>query len=319
MGPQSRRHDRIIAELADRQYGVVARRQLLTAGISADVARNRLRRGLLIRLHRGVYAVGHVSLTRDGRWMGGVLAAGPGAVLSHRDAAILHGLGPFGGARIEVTAPGDARGDARLRVFARRALAHDEVATVARIPVTTVARTLVDLGDLLDHERLLRAFAAAERANRFELPAVTLALARIATRPGPAHARVTAALGEHARRGAQLTNEELELRLRRLVRTGGLPPAELNARVAGEEVDACWRAAGLIVETDGWEFHRGRAAFQRDRAKSNRLTLLGWTVLRFTHYDVRHRPEHVAAAIGRALRAQASSGAASTSTVSSCE
>ncbi len=108
-------------------------------------------------------------------------------------------------------------------------------------------------------------------------------------------------LAEHASRGAQLTNEELELRLRRLVRTHGLPPAELNARVAGEEVDACWRAAGVIVETDGWRFHRGRAAFQRDRAKSNRLTLLGWTVLRFTHDDVARRPAQVADAIGRAV------------------
>ncbi|MDO8186784.1 DUF559 domain-containing protein [Conexibacter sp. JD483] len=294
--------DALLARLADEQYGVVARRQLTAAGAGRGAIEARIRRGLLIRLHRGVYAVGHVRLTRDGRWMGGVLAAGAGAVLSHRDAANLHGLGQFGGTRIEVTAPGDARGDERLRVFARRAVAHEEVTAVERIPVTTVARTLVDLGDLLDHERLLRTLAAAERAQRFDLAATERALARSATRPGPAHARLSAALAEHARRGAQLTREQLELLLRRLVRTHGLPPAELNADVAGEEVDACWRAAGVIVETDGWEFHRGRGAFQRDRAKSNRLTLLGWTVLRFTHYDVRYRPDHVAAAIGRALR-----------------
>jgi very-short-patch-repair endonuclease len=300
MGTQNRRHQ-IVAHLADRQYGVVSRAQLLRAGLSSREIGIRIRRGLLIRLHRGVYAVGHDRLRRDGRWMAGVLAAGQGAVLSHRDAAILHGLGPFGGERVEVTAPGDARGDARLRVFARRALAHEEVTTVARIPATTVARTLVDLGDLLDHERLLRTFSAAERAGTLDLAGVERALARSATRPGPGHRRVTAVLAEHASRGAQLTNEELELRLRKLVRTHGLPPAELNARVAGEEVDACWRAAGVIVETDGWRFHRGRAAFQRDRAKSNRLTLLGWTVLRFTHDDVARRPAQVADAIGRAV------------------
>ncbi len=230
-----------------------------------------------------------------------MLAAGPRAVLSHRDAANLHGLGRFGGTRTEVSAPGDVHGDATLRVFARRALAHEDVMAVGRIPVTTVARTLVDLGDLLDHERLLRVLAEAERAKLLDAALAERALARIATRPGPAHARVTAALAEHAARGAQLTNEELELRLRRLVRVAGLPPAELNAQVAGEEVDACWRAARVIVETDGWAFHRGRAAFQRDRAKSNRLTLLGWTVLRFTHDDIARRPERTAAAIASAL------------------
>jgi len=294
--------DGLLVRLAERQYGVVARRQLTAAGVGRGAIENRLRRGLLIPLHRGVYAVGHDRLTRDGRWMGGVLAAGPRAVLSHRDAAILHGLGQFGGTRVEVTAPGDVRGDERLRVFPRRAVAHDEVTAVGRIPVTTVARTLVDLGDLLDHERLLQVLAAAERANLLELSAIERALAGSATRPGPAHGRLTAVLAEHARRGAQLTREQLERRLRRLVRLHGLPPAELNARVAGEEVDACWRESGVIVETDGWAFHRGRAAFQRDRAKSNRLTLLGWTVLRFTHDDVARRPGEVAAAIERALR-----------------
>ncbi len=193
-------------------------------------------------------------------------------------------------------------GDATVRVFARRALAHEEVTTVGRIPVTTVARTLVDLGDLLAHERLLRVLAEAERAKLLDAAHAERALARIATRPGPAHARVTAALAEHAARGAQLTREELELLLRRLIRTHRLPPAELNANVEGDEVDACWPAARVIVEADGWTFHRGRAAFQRDRAKSNRLTLRGWTVLRFTHDDVTRRPETVAAAIGRALR-----------------
>lgn len=303
MRGQSRRLpiDVLLARLAGRQYGVVARQQLLARGVDSAAIDRRIRRGLLIRLHRGVYAVGHDRLTGDGRRMGAVLAAGPRAVLSHRDAANLHGIGRFGGTRIEVTAPGDARGDERLRVFPRRALAHDEVTTVGRIPVTTVARTLVDLGDLLDHERLLRVLAEAERAKLLDLAHVERALARSATRPGPTYARVTAALAEHSARGAQLTREELELLLRRLIRTHRLPPAELNANVDGDEVDACWPSARLIVEADGWTFHRGRAAFQADRAKSNRLTLRGWTVLRFTHDDVARRPERVAAAIASAL------------------
>ena len=110
-----------------------------------------------------------------------------------------------------------------------------------------------------------------------------------------------AALAEHVRRGAQLTRSELEDALRQLVRLHDLPEPVLNAYVEGEEVDAHWPAARVVVEADGWEAHRDRATFARDRAKSNRLTLLGYRVLRFTHDAITHRPETVAAQIRHAL------------------
>jgi hypothetical protein len=96
--------DRRAAELADRQEGVVARRQLVALGMSDRMIGDRVRRGRLIRLHRGVYAVGHRRLRREGVWLAAVLAAGRGAALSHRTAAVLHGL-RSSTTLVEVTAP----------------------------------------------------------------------------------------------------------------------------------------------------------------------------------------------------------------------
>lgn len=300
MDPRSRT-DAVISRLADAQHGVVARRQLLAAGVSRDAVRGRLRRGLLLSLHRGVYAVGHQRLTRHGRWLAAVLAAGPGAVLSHRDAGVLHGLGQWNYGRFEVTAAADIGSTARIRVFARRQLVSEDVTVVEAIPVTAVARTLVDLAELLSYDRLLDVLTGAEQTRQFDLHALHRALDRVSHRPGPGHARLLAALTEQRQRGLQLTRSQLEIALRRLVREQRLPPAQLNARIDGEEVDAYWPEQRLVVEADGWEFHRDRASFARDRAKTNDLTLLGYTVLRFTHDDVVRRQSQTAAKIRNAL------------------
>lgn len=261
MGTRNR-SDRDIAQVAEAQHGVVCRGQLLGCGVTSKEIGGRVRRGLLISLHRGVYALGHRRLAREGRWMAAVLAAGPGALLSHRDAAALHGLlASRNRGRVEVTTSSDVRSTDRLRVFSRRVLTDADRTTVAAIPVTTVERTLVDLGDLLDHDRLLSALAEAERLRCADGRALEAALARVRHRRGPAHGRMRAALAEHRARGLQLTRSQLEIALRRLVREHGLPPAQLNARVGGEEVDAWWPAQRVAVEADGWEFHRGRAAF----------------------------------------------------------
>lgn len=177
--------------------------------------RGRLRRGLLLPLplHRGVYAVGHRRLTREGRWLAAVLAAGPGAVLSHRDAGTLHGIGHWSYGRFEVTTAADVVSTAGIRVFARRRLATEDITVVGAIPVTSVARTLVDLSELLDHERLLHVLTEADRTRQFDLHAVRRALDRVAGRHGAGHARLLAALAEQRRRGLQLTRSQLEIAL----------------------------------------------------------------------------------------------------------
>lgn len=271
-------------------------------GVSGGAIDRRLRRGALIPLHRGVYAVGHRRLTQDGFWLAAVLAAGPGAVLSHRDAAALHGLGHWRTSRAEVTTAGRASAP-DLRVYARRVLGPADVTAVGGIPVTTIERTLVDLAEVVSRDRLAHALSEAERRRVIDARALAAAIARVGHRPGPGRALLRAVLAEHARRGATLTRHELEIAFRALVRDHRLPEPELNGRVDDDEVDAVWRAERVAVECDGWETHRGRRAFQRDRVKGNDLTLKGWRLLRFTHADVVHRPADVAARIRTALRA----------------
>jgi hypothetical protein len=113
--------DAVIGRLAHRQHGVVARRQLIALGVSPRAIVVRLSRGLLVPLHRGVFAFGHRQLRIEGKWLAAVLAAGPGAVLSHRDAAALHGMRAVPDSRkVSVTTPNDARGTPALWIYARR-------------------------------------------------------------------------------------------------------------------------------------------------------------------------------------------------------
>jgi hypothetical protein len=151
---------RQIAALAARQHGVVSRAQLLGLGLGQGAIDHRVGRGLLYPVHRGVYAVGHSVLGPRGQWLAAVLAAGPGAVLSHSSAAALWGIRDAEGARPEVTV---ARRRRLTSVTTHRiALAEDEITINDGIPVTTPARTLLDLAEQLTPQRLERAVHEAE-------------------------------------------------------------------------------------------------------------------------------------------------------------
>jgi hypothetical protein len=151
---------RQIAALAARQHGVVSRAQLLALGLGQGAIDHRVVRGLLHPVHRGVYAVGHSVLGPRGQWLAAVLAAGPGAVLSHSSAAALWGIRDAARARPEVTV---ARRRRLTSVTTHRiALAEDEITINDGIPVTTPARTLVDLAEQLTPQRLERAVHEAE-------------------------------------------------------------------------------------------------------------------------------------------------------------
>jgi predicted transcriptional regulator of viral defense system len=140
--------DRRIAALAEAQHGVVAAGQLIEVGFSRTAIKRRVADGLLRRIHRGVYAFGLLTKPR-GRWMAAVLALGPRALLSHREAAALHGLLSSGRSRTDVTVPGRARQRQGIDVHATQALHVDDRASIDGIPVTSVARTLLDLAELV--------------------------------------------------------------------------------------------------------------------------------------------------------------------------
>ena len=264
---------------------------MLEAGLTRKMVDGHARRGSLVRLHRGVYALGHRQLRREGFWLAAVLASGPGAVLSHREAAALHGIRQSNRPRVDVTVR-TSRGRTSPQIAAHHAptLDAEDITTVDGIPVTTVARTLVDLATVLAPDHLAKAIGEAERLRLFDLRKLDESRERVRHRTGPGHARLTTALAEQRALATTLTRSALEDAFLKAIRNAGIPVPRTNAPLHGFEVDALWPAQRLVVELDGYAYHHTAPAFQRDRTKSNVLTMAGYTVLRFTRDDVMRRP-----------------------------
>jgi predicted transcriptional regulator of viral defense system len=160
--------DREVAVLAARQWGVVSAAQLRALGLDKDAVLRRVRAGRLHRLHRGVFAVGHTVLKREGRWIAAVLACGEGAILSHRSAAAHWGLLQTEATRTDVTIPHARAGDATIRLHRSRSLIARDTDTHEGIPITSVARTLLDLAATVRPDRLERALAQAQRLQLYD-------------------------------------------------------------------------------------------------------------------------------------------------------
>ena len=243
-------------------------------------------------VYRGVYAVGHRALRTEGRRLAAVLACGPGAVLSHRSAAAHWGLLATTQTRIDVTAPRSREGVPGIRLHRSRSLDAQDTTSHEGIPITTLARTLLDLAATVQSHRLERALAQAERLQLYDHRAITSVMARSNGHRGKgALARATA--GE-----PKLTRSELEARFLKLVRQAGLPEPETNSSLdapdhPGLEPDFFWPAHRLVVETDGWESHGTKSAFRSDRRKDAALTSAGYRVMRFTYDDVVYEPDTV--------------------------
>ncbi len=284
--------DRLIATLAGSQYGVVTRAQLVTLGLARGAIAGRLAAGRMHRLHAGVYAVGHEAPRREARWLAAVLACGAGAVLSHRSAASLWKIRDAEGPLPDVTiATRDGRARPGIAIHRSRMAPADRQRHVG-IAVTSPARTLVDLAHVLDRDALLRALREAQFLRLFDLAATREALTR---RPS----RVLRVLLEDL----ALTQSGLEDRLLSVCRRHDIEPPLTQQPLAGRRVDFLWPRQRVVVETDGWEGHGTRGAFQADRATSNELQLRGYHILRFTFADLQRRPAHVARQISAALRA----------------
>jgi very-short-patch-repair endonuclease len=292
-----------VASLATAQHGVVARRQLVELGIGPGAIAHRIATQRLHRLYAGVYAVGHLRLGREGRWLAAVLACGPESVLSHRSAAELWGLlGPSRGAP-DVTTPKRTRtGVEPIRLHRARRLDPAEVTVESGIPVTSVARTLVDLAEVLAPDRLGRAVHEAEHLRLLDLRAVDAALGRV-----PGRQRAGALRRElEQRRPVSTIRSELERRFLDLCRAGDLPEPEMNSHleVDGQliEVDALWRDQGLVVELDGRAAHATARAFEADRARDAALTARGMRVVRLTWRRIAHEPGEVLGLLRTLLR-----------------
>jgi predicted transcriptional regulator of viral defense system len=285
-----------IGELAERQHGVVTLHQLQLAGLSRSAVSRRAAVGRLHRVHRGVYAVGRPRLTMHGRWLAAVLACGGGAALSRRSAAGLSGLRQDGRLATDVCVPcAGVRSRPGIDLHRSTTLAEQDITTVDGIPCTTVARTLVDLGDVVNRRAVEKAVDQAEVLRVFDLRAVHEVLDRVGPRRGAGILR--AVLAEYE--GPTITRRELEERFLALVRQASLPSPAVNAWIATSDgvsyqADFLWRKEKLIVETDGRDVHTTRKAFESDRLRDQRLTLAGFTVVRFTWAQVVDDPRRVA-------------------------
>jgi len=291
-----------IAALAAGQHGVVTRAQLHRLGLSSSAVGRRAKRGDLHRVHRGVYAVGHPLLSPRGRLMAAVLSAGDAALISHRSAAKLLGLGPFPDGDVDVTATSRRLGATGVRIH-RSAVAADERTNRDGIPVTEPMRTLVDLASVIGRHRLQRAADLAGISEPERRARLTALLERHRGRRGIAALREI--VGE-ARAGRAATRSELEERFVRFIRRHGLPAPQTNLRVSvGEqryELDAAWTESRLAVELDGYGTHSDRAAFERDRERDRRLQVAGWRVVRVTWHQLHDEPALVAAHLRVLLR-----------------
>lgn len=266
--------DADLARLATRQHGIVSVTQLRALGLSPDAIKRRSQSGRLHRIHRGVYAVGHSGLSDEGRWLAAVLACGEGAVLSCNSAAELWKLLPARGGPVDVTVPGQSGRKKRFGVRVHRSSSMQKTASTVRkgIPVTTPARTIADLRRTASPSVLRR---AVREAGMLGLP-----------------------IADDAKRDH--TRSELERLFLRLCRRHRLPSPQVNVKLGRYTADFLWADRRLVVETDGWQAHRSRLAFEEDHARDLELKLRGYEVLRFTYRQVRGDPGGVAAAL-RAL------------------
>jgi very-short-patch-repair endonuclease len=290
-----RRVDREIAQLAERQHGVIATRQLAELGLTQRAVSHRAAAGRLHRIHRGVYAVGHPVLPRYARWMAAVLAAGPDAALSHASAAALWEIRPSGATRIDVSVrTRGGRQQAGLRIHRATTLRSNELTHRHHIPVTTPARTVLDLASSLPRRALERALDQAEVLELFDLRALRNV---VDAHRGERGARALATALEDHHAGTTVTRSTLEEAFLALCAAHALERPQTNVRVCSLEVDFLFAAQRLVVEADSWQFHRTRQAFERDRQRDAILACAGYRTLRITHCQLTRRPNEVLAAL----------------------
>jgi Transcriptional regulator, AbiEi antitoxin len=286
--------NRTMARLASRSHGVVTRRRLLAVGFTTDEIRARLENGTLIRVHPGVYRVGHVAPSLEATYLAAVLACGDGALLSGRAAAYLWGLIKGPAPAPEVTAPTERR--AATRRSAR--ICREEAAKRRGVPITNVARTLIDIaGD----DDLARACHEAGVKHKTTPRHVKAALARQPNAPGAAHLRAIL-VGD-----IRVTLSKLEREFLTRLEAAGLPLPVTNRVASARRVDCRWPDHALTVELDSYTFHNSRHAWELDHRREREARQRGDDFRRFTYDDVFERWPEVEAE----LRAECSRACAS--------
>jgi very-short-patch-repair endonuclease len=284
--------------LARAQHGVLTRRDLEGLGFQKAAIEHRVSTGRLHLISRGIYAVGRPELTPHGRWMAAVLVCGDGAMLSHRSAAQLWGIGFEERGRIDVTVRRRAEiHRAGLKVRARHSLDAKSVVRRFGIPVTRPVQTLIDLATELKPLRLERAVNEADKLDLIDPESLRRALDSHVGMPGVRTLRTM--LDRHTFR---LSDSDLEIYFRPLALAADFPLPLTKHRVLGYEVDFWFPDHGLIVETDGLRYHRTPSQQARAAKRDQKHTAAGLRVLRFTHWQIAHAPNEVTDVLRRIRR-----------------
>jgi len=296
--------DAHVAKLAGRQGGAISRAQLVRIGLGRGAIEHRLASGSLHRRHRGVYVVGHLAPAPLVEEFAAVLACPSGSLVSHHAAAAQAGFRPPVVPPIDVTVlRGDPRRHPGIRIHSvAEALDRVDVRIRDGLPVTAPARTLLDLAAVLSARDLRWALEEARVRRLVSDRDLRAVMERYPCRRG---ARALGALIVSDERAGVKTRSEAERRLLDLVTAARLPAPATNTRIAGHEVDALWPDAGLVVEVDGYAFHSGRAAFERDRRRDADLQSAGLRVTRLSWRQITDEPVAVAALLSRLLAAAA--------------
>jgi very-short-patch-repair endonuclease len=283
----------VLAALASDRHGVVTRRRLLPAGVSAGEIERRVRSGALLREYRGVYRVGHRAPSREATYLAAVEACGEGAVLCGRAAGHLHGVVKGAPPRPEVMARGERRIEGIATCRSKR-MDPEDAGVVLGIPVTTVARTLVDLAAVLGVDALARACHEAGVLHGTTPAQVERVLSRRPRSPGAGRLRRV------LRGEIRVTIGTLERRFLARLKAAGLPLPVTNRPAGGRRVDGRWPAHRLTVEVDGYRYHRSRHAWEQDRRREREARARGDEFRRYTYGDVSEDPRYMLAEL-RAL------------------
>jgi hypothetical protein len=281
--------DRIIRWFGARQFDAVSRAQLLSAGVTGNQVDGRIRRGLLVPIHRGVFAITASPLRYEGRLVAALLAGPVGAVVSHRSAAALRGMLPPSPGPVHMTSSGPQH--LRSGLVVHRSASHVESSTVVNgLPCTTMPRTLVDVAGTHGPVVAERCWTTLAGRRALHPRAIEDEVRRFGRRPGTAVVRDL--LERYRVTITGHTRSSLEEAALAMCSAHGLPRPSVNALVQVEdrpgfyEADLLWEEPRVIVELDDWNTHGHPDAFRDNRARDFDLDLVGWRSLRLLRQDV---------------------------------
>lgn len=279
-----------LAGIAARQHGVISIRQLQTTlGYSPSAVKREVEAGRLLRLHRGVYAVGHRRISPHGRCLAAVLASGPRALLSHSSAAWLWGISRYGPAPLHVTSPLPRKRRPAIQLHHSRILTEDDRALEANIPVTSLPRTLLDCAGQSGFSQLQRMLERSEELKLFDLEPVEELLER--SRGHAGWGRLRRAIALYA--PVPFTRSEFERLFFEAVLRAGMPRPASNFVESGFELDVYWPEHRFAVELDTYGTHGTKAAFERDHLRDEDLMLAGIEMVRVTDVRFHREPKAV--------------------------